>query len=68
MKLVLHASSLIRVLDGAKISPKHELLAPSTVRSEVLNLLYQDFVSGLRTEEEVKGVLMRPWRRQRCGC
>ena len=58
-RLVMHSSALIPLLEENRALPGHELLAPGSARSAVLNLLYRDFRAGRRSEKEVKALLKR---------
>lgn len=56
---VIHSSALIRYLE-MDVSPQgHQLLAPSTIRSEVLQHLYESYRLGTKTAPEVKTLLSR---------
>ncbi len=50
-RYVLDAVTLLRlVADGVQVSPEHQLVAPNTIRSEALDLLYEAVQRGTLTE------------------
>jgi len=52
-RYVIDASVVLRLLqDGAQPSPDHQLVAPTLVRSEVLDALYRSVRTGVLAEED----------------
>jgi predicted nucleic acid-binding protein len=52
-RYVIDAPTLLYLLDeGLSVHPDHQLVAPNSIRSEVLEILLGDVRRGLRTESE----------------
>jgi predicted nucleic acid-binding protein len=51
-RYVIDAPTLLRLLDGGiGVEPGHQLVAPSSIRSEALQLLLDEVLRGQRTEK-----------------
>jgi predicted nucleic acid-binding protein len=51
-RYVIHAPTLVHLVDaGLTVDPGHQLVAPSSIRSEALELLLRDVRAGERTEK-----------------
>ncbi len=51
-RYVIDAPTLLRIVaDGVEIDPGHQLVAPSAIRSQVMELLLDDVRRGVRTEK-----------------
>ena len=54
-RYVIDAPTLLHVVDGdVQVHPDHQLVAPGSVRSQALQLLYDDVRSGRRTEKDAR--------------
>jgi predicted nucleic acid-binding protein len=52
-RYVIDAPTLLRILDEpVPVHPSHQLVAPNSIRSEVMGLLLREVQRGERTEEE----------------
>jgi predicted nucleic acid-binding protein len=52
-RYVIDAPTLLHLVDaGLRVAPEHQLVAPSSVRSEALELLLHDVRAGQRTEAD----------------
>jgi predicted nucleic acid-binding protein len=52
-RYVIDAPTLLRLVDErVSVHPDHQLVAPSSIRSEALELLLREVRSGIRSEEE----------------
>jgi len=52
-RYVIDAPTLIHLVDaGLRVDPRHQLVAPNSIRSEALELLLHDVLAGKRTEAE----------------
>lgn len=52
-RYVIDAPTLLHIVDaGLRIDPEHTLVAPNSIRSEVLDLLFADVRAGRRTEKD----------------
>ena len=52
-RYVIDAPTLVHLIDdGAPVDPSVQLVAPSSIRSEALELLLRDVAAGRRTEQE----------------
>jgi predicted nucleic acid-binding protein len=55
-RYVIDAPTLLHLVDaGLDVAPEHQLVAPSSVRSEALELLLHDVRAGKRTEKAALG-------------
>jgi predicted nucleic acid-binding protein len=51
-RYVIDAPTLVHIVDaGLQVDPGHQLVAPSSIRSEALELLLRDVRAGERTEK-----------------
>ena len=51
-RYVIDAPTLVHLVDaGLRVDPGHQLVAPSSIRSEALELLLRDVRAGERTEK-----------------
>lgn len=52
-RYAIDASTLLHLVDaGLRVDTEHRLVAPNSIRSEVLELLLRDVRAGRRTEDE----------------
>lgn len=52
-RYVIDAPTLVHLVDsGARVDPGHQLVAPSSIRSDALQLLLSDVSAGTRTEKD----------------
>jgi predicted nucleic acid-binding protein len=56
-RYVIDAPTLLQLVDGeARVDPSHQLVAPTSIRSEALQLLLRDVRAGARTEKAALAV------------
>ncbi len=64
-RYVIDAQTLLHLLDGdLTVDPGHQLVAPSSIRSEALQLLLDDVRRGARTDKEALQVHERVTERK----